>query len=196
MEYFESKIEFCKNNPNFTLNKEIKQITEINMFLNKTKAKVQVEKKAHYKVRRWLKKHNLPLEVVKEEYDVLNGLYHEVQRKEREFKRLNKQIRRQFKALDRHEVLKAVSLANERSSRNQQQAPKFEQIMFSYSQNQKKKLTDRRRYTQAMRLTDDYQLDDDGDDNNPVRNLIIDDLEPPKSTPKFGQQKIDLEIPT
>jgi hypothetical protein len=107
-------------------------------------------------VRRWLKKHNLPLEVVKEEYDVLNGLYHEVQRKEREFKRLNKQIRRQFKALDRHEVLKAVSLANERSSRNQQQAPKFEQIMFSYSQNQKKKLTDRRRYTQAMRLTDDY----------------------------------------
>ena len=137
MEYFESKIEFCNNNPNFTLNKEIKQITEINMFLNKAKAKVEADKKAHKKVRRWLKKHKLPLEVVQEEYDVLNSLYKEVQRKEREFKRLNKQIRNHFKALDRHEVLKAVSLANERSFGNQQQAPKFEQVMLSYSQNQK-----------------------------------------------------------
>jgi hypothetical protein len=34
------------------------------MFLNETKAKIDEGKKAHKKVRAWLKKHKLPLEVV------------------------------------------------------------------------------------------------------------------------------------
>lgn len=60
--------------------------------------------------------------------------------------------------------------------------------MFNYTQIKKIQLTDRRRYTQAMRLTDDYQLDDDCDDRKPVSDLVIDNLEPLKATPKFGQQ--------
>lgn len=37
MEYLDSKIEFCKANPDITLGKEIKRISEVNKFLNQRK---------------------------------------------------------------------------------------------------------------------------------------------------------------
>ena len=46
------------------------------MFLDKTKPELDIKVKAHRRVRKWLKKHNLPLSVIEAEYDSLNGLYH------------------------------------------------------------------------------------------------------------------------
>jgi hypothetical protein len=37
MEYLNQKIQFCEQNPNIVLGKEIKEVAEINKFLNENK---------------------------------------------------------------------------------------------------------------------------------------------------------------
>jgi uncharacterized protein (DUF433 family) len=81
-------------------------------------------------VKAWLKKHNLPTEVLRDDYDELNKINKSIRHNEKKFRHLNIKLKERFDKLDKEKINDAIKVANETNMKNFDLSPNFEQVMF------------------------------------------------------------------